>query len=223
LRIIKHAMLEIPGAESHRLTIHQSGLAAAIKPSSQVPLLLGTKRHADSRGWFSELYNEKALTELGVACRFVQDNQSMSARRGTIRGLHCQLPPMAQAKLVRVQRGRIFDVAVDVRYGSPTYGRFVSAELSADNGFQLYVPTGFAHGFCTLEDATEVSYKVSEFYSPRHNAGIRWDDPQIAIPWPVPRHQAIVSSTDATQPPFHQWQSVFPYAGAPLAALVLLA
>jgi dTDP-4-dehydrorhamnose 3,5-epimerase len=128
---------------------------------------------------------------------------------------------MAQAKLVRVLRGSILDVAVDIRRDSPTYGRFVAAELSADNGLQLYVPVGFAHGFCTLEDETEVSYKVSEFYSPQHDAGIRWDDPEIAVRWPIAQAETTVSDKDAGLPRLDQFQGHFTYHGAPLAPLLI--
>lgn len=211
-----------PGATSG-MTMPQTRYlqSLAALPDSPIPVLLATRRHADSRGWFTESYNARTLATHGIACRFVQDNQSMSTRKGTIRGLHFQMPPMAQAKLVRVIRGSVLDVAVDIRRGSPTYGKFVSAQLSADNGHQLYVPAGFAHGFCTLEDSTEVSYKVSEFYSPQHDAGLRWDDPQIAIPWPVEHRDAVVSGKDAEQPRLDEWQSVFSYTGVPLGPLTL--
>lgn len=188
---------------------------------SAIPVLFGTKRHADQRGWFSESYNEKIAATHGITSHFVQDNQSMSLRKGTIRGLHFQTPPMAQAKLIRVLRGSVLDVAVDVRRGSPTYGQFVMAELSAHNGHQLFVPVGFAHGFCTLEDSTEVFYKVTEFYSPQHDGGLRWDDPSIEVPWPVTSSDAIVSDKDAELPRLADWQSVFVYTGTPLAPLTL--
>src|SRR5215471_3816324 len=134
--------------------------------SADLPRIIVPKRHVDDRGWFSETYHEQRLRALGITCRFVQDNQSSSKRAGTLRGLHFQRPPMAQAKLVSVLRGRILDVAVDIRRDSPTYGTCVSAELSADNGHQLYIPVGYAHGFCTLEDDVDVMYKVSSHYAP---------------------------------------------------------
>lgn len=199
----------------HRLT------TAPLPLDSLVPVLFATRRHADQRGWFSESYNEKNAAAHGVVSHFVQDNQSMSLRKGTIRGLHFQTPPMAQAKLVRVLRGSILDVAVDVRRGSPTYGQFVVAELSAQNGHQLFVPVGFAHGFCTLEDSTEVFYKVTEFYSPQHDGGLRWDDPSVDVPWPVTTNDAIVSDKDAELPLLQDWQSMFSYTGTPLAPLTL--
>jgi dTDP-4-dehydrorhamnose 3,5-epimerase len=197
-------------------------LAALDAPhGAQIPVLLATRRHADSRGWFSESYSERALAKHDITCGFVQDNQSMSRRRGTIRGLHFQLPPMAQAKLVRAVRGSILDIAVDIRRDSPSFGRFVAAELSADNGLQLFVPVGFAHGFCTLEDDTEVAYKVSEFYSPEHDAGIHWDDPEIAVPWPVDPGEITVSDKDAGQPTLAQFRGEFSYHGEPLTPLLI--
>ncbi len=186
---------------------------------TQVPRLLVPKRFQDARGWFSETYSERGFAALGITCRFVQDNQSYSARRGTIRGLHLQIPPRAQAKIVRAVRGRILDVAVDVRRGSPTYGRFVSVELSAENGRQLYVPVGFAHAFCTLVDDVEVAYKVSDFYAPECERGIRWDDSSIGIPWPVRAGEAGVSDKDAVLPLLSGWESPFEYEGVPLAPL----
>jgi dTDP-4-dehydrorhamnose 3,5-epimerase len=196
---------------------------APVPQDSLIPVLFASKRHADQRGWFSESFNEKNVAAHGIASHFVQDNQSMSLRKGTIRGLHFQAPPMAQAKLVRVLRGSILDVAVDVRRGSPTYGQFVVAELSAHNGHQLFVPVGFAHGFCTLEDSTEVFYKVTEFYSPQHDGGLRWDDPSIEVPWPVRAADAVVSDKDAELPQLQDWQGVFVYSGTPLAPLTLRA
>jgi dTDP-4-dehydrorhamnose 3,5-epimerase len=183
------------------------------------PHLIQPKRFTDSRGWFCETYNERRLADYGITYKFVQDNQSYSARAGTIRGLHFQTPPKAQAKLVRVVHGRIFDVAVDVRRGSPTYGRSVSAELSAENGLQFYLPIGFAHGFCTLDHDVEVVYKVSDFYDPGCEGGIRWDDPVVAIPWPVSPKEAILAEKDMRLPLLQELQSAFEYDGVPLAAL----
>ena len=147
-----------------------------------LPCVVVSKRHVDDRGWFSESFHEKQLRDIGITCRFVQDNQSSSKRAGTVRGLHCQLPPAAQAKLVSVMRGRILDVAVDVRQGSPTWGQYVVTELSAESGRQLYIPIGFAHGSLTLEDDVLVMYKVSDYYAPAHDRGICWHDPDIGIP-----------------------------------------
>ena len=188
-----------------------------------VPLLFAPRRFSDPRGWFSETYNERALQEHGITCRFVQDNQSHSVSIGTIRGLHYQRPPFGQAKVVRVVRGRIFDVAVDIRIGSPTFGQFVGAELSADNGYQLYVPVGFAHGFCTLEDHTEVLYKVSAPYSLAHEGGIRWDDADVALNWPVSPGAVLVSDKDAALPSLHHMTSPFTYAGGVMQPLALAA
>jgi len=158
------------------------------------------KVFGDARGTFSETYNQARFAEHGITLNFVQDNQSWSAPAGTIRGLHFQSAPRAQDKLVRVLRGRILDVAVDLRRASPTYGRWVAEELSAQNRKQLLVPIGFAHGFCTLEPDTEVLYKVTDFYSPAHDLGIAWDDPDLAIRWPVTQAQAVLSDKDTRQP-----------------------
>lgn len=180
-------------------------------------VLVRPKRIGDDRGWFSETYNETVFARFGIRDRFVQDNHSLSVPVGTLRGLHFQTPPFEQAKLVRCIRGRIFDVAVDVRHGSPTYGRWVGAELSSENGHQLYVPVGFAHGFVTLEPATEVTYKVSNIYSPTNDGGILWSDPQIGLEWPLPQGVApILSPKDERQPLLNDFDSPFTYDGIPL-------
>ncbi|MFO1187813.1 MAG: dTDP-4-dehydrorhamnose 3,5-epimerase [Alphaproteobacteria bacterium] len=147
-------------------------------------LLLTPKRFGDARGFFSETFNAQSFRNIGIDCVFVQDNHSLSAEPGTVRGLHFQRPPHAQAKLIRVSRGAIFDVAVDIRRGSPTYGKWSGVELSAENWSQLFVPPGFAHGFCTLTPNTEVLYKVDALYAPESDAGILWRDPELAINWP---------------------------------------
>jgi dTDP-4-dehydrorhamnose 3,5-epimerase len=162
--------------------------------------LVEAKRFDDARGFFSEVYKRSAFAEAGLAVEFVQDNHSRSARAGTVRGLHFQLPPFAQTKLVRVTRGRILDVAVDVRRGSPTFGRHVAVELSEANWLQLLVPVGFAHGYCTLEPDTEVLYKVSAAYAPQCDAGILWNDPDLGIAWPVDAASALVSDKDRDLP-----------------------
>lgn len=162
--------------------------------------LITPRRFGDTRGVFTEVYNARTFAAAGITTAFVQDNHSLSAEVGTLRGLHFQNPPVAQAKLVRVGRGRIFDVAVDLRRGSPNYGRYVSAELSADNGTQMYIPAGFAHGFVTLEPNTEVLYKVDNYYSPAADAGIIWSDPDMGIVWPLPPNGPILSSKDAILP-----------------------
>ena len=165
--------------------------------------LITPRRFEDGRGFFSETYSERDLKEeAGITDTFVQDNFSLSARAGTIRGLHFQRAPHAQTKLVRVNRGRIFDVAVDLRRSSPTYGKHVVVELSRDNWAQLYVPIGFAHGFCTLEADTEVVYKTSSPYAPETEGGILWSDPTLAIAWPIDPRNVTVSDKDALLPYF---------------------
>lgn len=154
------------------------------KTAIEGPVLITPKKFGDARGFFSETYNAKALAEAGVQLAFVQDNHSLSAERGTVRGLHFQAPPKAQAKLIRVPRGRILDVFVDIRRASPTYGKHGAFELSAENWRQLLIPEGFAHGFCTLEPDTEVIYKTTEYYAPDVEGGMRWNDPALGIAWP---------------------------------------
>lgn len=163
-------------------------------------MLITPKRFHDARGFFTELYNAKALADAGIDDVFVQDNFSRSSKSGTIRGLHFQVPPYSQTKLVRVSRGRVLDVAVDLRPSSPTYGQHVFVEISAENGHQIYIPNGFAHGFCTLEPDTEVVYKVSSHYAPGAEAGVLWSDPELGIDWPVSAQDAILSEKDAKLP-----------------------
>ncbi len=174
-------------------------------------LVITPRRFSDARGFFVESYNAERFRTAGVADIFVQDNHSLSVERGTVRGLHYQAPPRAQAKLVRVLKGSIVDVAVDVRRGSPTFGRHVRLELSADSGAELLVPGGFLHGFATLEPMTEVAYKVSDFYSAPHDGGVRWDDPLLAIDWGVDSAKAVVSDKDATAQAFADFKSPFKY------------
>jgi len=157
-------------------------------------------KHGDHRGFFSETYSRKALADHGIDIEFVQDNHSLSAQTGVLRGLHYQLPRMAQAKLVRVIRGAILDVAVDIRRSSPTFGQHVSAIISAENWHQIYVPVGFAHGFVTLEPNTEALYKVTNYYSPQHERGLRWNDPKLAIPWNIDPATATLSKRDQEHP-----------------------
>jgi dTDP-4-dehydrorhamnose 3,5-epimerase len=180
--------------------------------------LIETRRFGDARGWFSETYAETRYAALGVDVRFVQDNQSYSAHAGTIRGVHFQTPPHAQAKLVRCVRGRIVDYAVDLRRGSPTWGQVAFAELSADNGRQLYVPVGFGHAFVTLEPDTEVAYKVSDVYAADCDGGIAWDDPTLAIDWPLPASGPVLSDKDRALPRLPDFDSPFVYDGVPMAA-----
>ncbi len=170
-------------------------------------------KHGDARGFFMETYSEHLLAQHGIHDRFVQDNHSLSRDRGTLRGLHFQLPPFAQAKLVRVVRGRVFDVAVDIRRGSPTFGRHVAVELSADGAEQLYVPAGFAHGFCTLEPDTEFVYKVSARYSRDHDRGLAWNDPALSIRWPVSEADVILSDKDRANPTLADAPDLFVYEG----------
>lgn len=158
------------------------------------------RKHGDHRGFFSEVWSAPALAEQGVALSFVQDNHSFSASAGVLRGLHYQEPPVAQAKLLRVIRGAIFDVAVDIRHGSATFGKWVGLVVSAAEWNQILVPEGFAHGFVTLQPETEVLYKVSAPYSPEHDRGIRWDDPAIGIEWPLSGTAPILSEKDRTAP-----------------------
>jgi dTDP-4-dehydrorhamnose 3,5-epimerase len=178
--------------------------------------LFKPRRFGDARGWFSETYSRRAYAELGLAAEFVQDNHSMSAAVGTLRGLHFQVPPHGQGKLVRCPRGAIMDYAVDVRRGSPTYGRWASAELTAENGHQLWVPVGFAHAFVTLTPDTEVIYKVTDYYAPRCDGGIRWDS--VDIDWPLPANGPVLSDKDRLLPTLAEFDSPFDYNGEPLAA-----
>ena len=158
------------------------------------------KRFGDERGFFSETYNASRFSEAGIDLVFVQDNHSLSTSKGVLRGLHYQLPPFAQDKLVRVVRGAILDVVVDIRKSSPTFGRWLAVEISADKWNQLLVPKGYAHGLITLTDDTEVLYKVSEFYSPAHDRSIRFDDPRLAIDWRLPASQITLSDKDRNAP-----------------------
>ena len=187
--------------------------------SADLPRVIVAQRNVDGRGWFSETFHEKRLHDLGIPCRFVQDNQSYSRSAGTLRGLHFQLPPAPQAKLVTVLRGRILDVAVDVRHSSPTFGKHVSIELSAESGRQFYVPIGFAHGFLTLEDDVTVMYKVSSYYAPAYDSGIRWNDPDVALRWPIQDSGILMSDRDRRLPLLKEFSSPFKYNGNPLAAL----
>lgn len=171
--------------------------------------VLTPKKFGDRRGFFSEVYSRRALAELGIHLEFVQDNHAYSAEAGVLRGLHCQIDPKAQAKLVRVIRGAIRDVAVDIRRNSPTFGRHVMVELSAENWRQLLVPRGFAHGYLTLMPDTEVIYKVTADYAPELERGIRWNDPDLAIDWGVPPGGIILSERDSRLPPFKDVTALF--------------
>ena len=173
--------------------------------------LIQPVRHGDARGYFSEVYREDALRKAGIGIDFVQDNQSMSASVGVLRGLHFQSPPMAQAKLIRVIAGSIVDVAVDIRRGSPRFGRHVACVLSAAEGNQLLVSEGFAHGFCTLEPNSEVIYKVNRYYSREDDRGLLWNDPALGIAWPVGAAAAILSDRDRRQPLLADLPAYFRY------------
>tara|TARA_R110001606_G_scaffold99318_5_gene219166 strand:- start:3530 stop:4087 length:558 start_codon:yes stop_codon:yes gene_type:complete len=166
-------------------------------------------RFQDARGFFSETYNAAAFKAAGIKPDFLQDNHSLSVQPGTVRGLHFQAPPFAQAKLVRVLRGAILDVAVDVRRSSPTYGKWVSAELSALNGVQIFVPAGFLHGFVTREPDTEIAYKVDNYYSKECDGAVMWNDPDLAIAWGVEQGEALVSDKDALAQAFADFSSPF--------------
>lgn len=168
--------------------------------------------YKDERGWFFESYNEQAFQKQGMDMHFVQDNQSFSYA-GVIRGLHYQLEPHAQTKLVRVLEGRVLDVAVDIRKGSPSFGRHLAVELSAENKLQLLIPRGFAHGFSVLSETAQLAYKCDDLYSKESEGGIRFDDPQLAIDWKVPPGKTIVSAKDLELPLFAQCRNTFTYNG----------
>jgi dTDP-4-dehydrorhamnose 3,5-epimerase len=167
------------------------------------------KKHGDARGFFSEVYNKSAFHAVGLDLDFVQDNHAFSAAVGTLRGLHFQTPPFAQDKLLRVARGRILDVAVDIRRSSPTFGKYVAMELSAENWRQLLVPIGFAHGYVTIEPDTEVLYKTTAVYSPANDRGVAWDDPDIGVVWPLPPGGAMLSEKDRRWPRLKDAQGLF--------------
>jgi dTDP-4-dehydrorhamnose 3,5-epimerase len=180
-----------------------------IRPLTHPDLkLIRAPRLADPRGTFAETYVRRDFAA-GIANDFMQDNESVSLRPGTVRGMHFQIPPFAQAKLVRVLSGRIFDACVDLRRSSPRYGHHASVELSAETGDQLFVPAGFAHGFCTLEPDTTVLYKVDALYSAEHERGIVWSDPALTIAWPVGADAAILSAKDAVLPPLRELSVYF--------------
>lgn len=186
-------------------------MVTPLDPAMPEVKLVRPRRHGDARGFFMETYSQRAFAEAGIADVFIQDNHSRSEKAGTVRGMHFQSPPFAQAKLVRCTVGRLYDVAVDVRVGSPTYGRHVAAELSAENGWQIYVPAGFAHGFMTLEPGTEAQYKVTAGYSPAHDTGFIWNDPALGIAWPLPASAAVLSDKDSRLPRLADLASPFRY------------
>jgi len=179
-----------------------------IKTKLDGVLLVKMPKFTDERGFFSETYNARSYAQVGIDADFVQDNHSFSRQRGVLRGLHYQLAPEAQGKLVRVTRGRVFDVAVDIRRQSPTFRQWVGVELSAENWLSFYVPPGFAHGFLTLEENCEFLYKVTAFYTPSHDRAIRFNDPDIAIDWPIAAGDIKLSQKDA-QAPFLREAEIF--------------
>jgi dTDP-4-dehydrorhamnose 3,5-epimerase len=170
------------------------------------------RRFGDTRGDLAEIWNAAAFAAAGIDARFVQDNHIRSPRRGTVRGLHYQVPPAAQGKLVRVTRGALFDVVVDIRRGSPSFGRHARSVLSAENGHQIWIPPGFAHGCCTLEDDTEVHYRMTEYYRPAQERGIAWNDPEIMIAWPITTEEAILSERDRALPRVAAQRDLFEHA-----------
>lgn len=176
-------------------------------------LLITPRRFGDNRGFFSESYNRERMAEHGVTIDFVQDNHSLSAEVGTVRGLHCQAPPHAQDKLVRCGRGALFDVVVDIRKGSPTYGQWFGCELSFENGQQLLVPKGFLHGFVTRAPDTEIIYKCSDFYAPECECAVRFDSPEIGIDWGFDTANAVLSDKDAEAPHLRDFESPFIWEG----------
>ena len=174
-------------------------------------ILVIPKRYEDPRGFFEETYVEERFKQNGITCDFMQDNHSRSLSKGIIRGLHFQTPPFAQDKLVRCTRGRVWDIAVDIRAGSPTFGKYASAELTEQNGHQFFVPIGFAHAFCTLEDDCEVQYKVSNKYSPDNDAGLAFNDPDLGIEWPFSHSDLVLSDKDSKLPKLSDFNSPFKF------------
>jgi len=172
------------------------------------PILIKPTRYKDERGFFSETYSRRRYREFGIDVEFVQDNHSFSCKSGTLRGLHFQAPPNSQGKLVRCGKGAIFDVAVDIRKGSPTFGHWDGYELTEENGHQLYVPVGFAHGFLTLKPECEIMYKCTDYYSPQAEGSIRWDDPSIGIEWPLSEN-IILNERDAIAPLLKDFETPF--------------
>lgn len=193
------------GPARRRLTKTRESIGMLVEKTRFDGLKIITpRRFEDNRGYFVETYKKALLRDLGVDCEFIGDNQSASGAVGTVRGMHYQIAPFAQAKLVRVLRGRIHDVVVDLRPGSSTRGDVFTIELSAENWRQLFIPRGFAHGFCTLEANTEVFYKVDAPYSPDHERGIAWDDPQLGVVWPVEAGDAVLSDRDRKWPTLNE-------------------
>jgi dTDP-4-dehydrorhamnose 3,5-epimerase len=178
-------------------------------------VIITPRRFADARGFFSETFSQRSYAAIIPDVAFVQDNLSLSGPRFTVRGLHFQAPPHAQAKLVSVLKGAVLDVAVDIRRGSPSFGRHVAVTLTAERGEQMFVPAGFAHGFCTLEPDTMVAYKASDFYAPEADRGLFWADPALAIAWPMAEGEAALSERDRRHPPLAAFATPFVYAPGP--------
>ena len=176
--------------------------------------LITPRYFVDARGSFCEIWSDRVFRSEVENVTFVQDNLSISRFKGTVRGLHFQRPPFAQAKLIRVFRGSVLDIAVDIRKGSPSYGRHVAVTLKAEAGTQLWIPIGFLHGFCTLADDTEVCYKVSAYYSPEHDAGVYWNDPDLKIDWPVNAEAVVLSDKDQRHPRLAELPDFFVYREA---------
>ncbi|MDX2223553.1 MAG: dTDP-4-dehydrorhamnose 3,5-epimerase [Rhodospirillaceae bacterium] len=173
--------------------------------------LIRMKKHGDARGFFSETFKQAAFADAGIDIPFVQDNHVLSPAKGTLRGLHFQSPPFDQAKLVRVARGAIFDIVVDIRVGSPTYGKTAAAIISAENWSQIFIPSGFAHGLLTLEPDTEVLYKVSNYYAPKNDFGLLWNDPALGIDWPLGDMTPLLSERDKLWPKLADLPAHFTY------------
>jgi dTDP-4-dehydrorhamnose 3,5-epimerase len=192
----------------------KKGIALQVEKTALAGVLILTPaRFGDNRGFFSESYSQARAQAAGIDIEFVQDNHSLSREAGTARGLHFQSPPHAQAKLVRCGRGKLFDVAVDIRNGSPTYGQWVGAELSFENGRQMLIPEGFLHGFVTREPDTEIIYKCSDYYAPECDGAVRFDDPDIGIDWGIDTYTAVLSEKDAKAPLFAEFVSPFDFKG----------
>ena len=187
-----------------------------VKSAGPVKLVM-PRKFVDPRGVFVETYSERDFARVGITEHFVQDNRVSSARANTVRGLHFQAPPHAQAKLVSCLRGAIFDVAVDMRRGSPSFGHWIAARLDAASGAQLYVAAGFAHGYCTIEPDSEVAYKVSAFYAPETEGGILWNDAALKIGWPIDEAQALINPRDLKLPRLAERDSPFAYRNEPLS------
>ena len=174
--------------------------------------LVTPPRFGDQRGFFSEIYNRRALAEAGITTEFIQENHAYSADAGTLRGLHFQRPPATQTKLLRVLRGAILDVCVDLRHGSPHFGEHVMVEMTAKSGQQILCPQGFAHGLLTLKPHTEIAYKVDAYYAPELDLGVRYDDPDLGIDWPFPEDKLILSEKDRNQPSLRDLPEIFTFS-----------